>query len=348
MWLIVIDSYTKWLEVKKMKSTSALATCRKLREIFASLGLPRILVSDNGPQWTSDDFKQFCQSNNIQTIRSSPYHPKSNGLAERAVRTFKERMTASRDIDARLQQFLMSYRNAPQKSTGRPPSELIFGRRLRTRLELLKPDIRASMDKANFRQQLQHDKSATPRSFKDSDAVWVLNPSGSGYQPGEIHRRTGPLSYNVLMNEKIVRKHADQLRLRSRRAADAPDVPDADASDENDVITPEVPQPPPPPRQPEAPPPSPIPVRQPPPLPTASPSTSAPPPEVQHRKPTTSSRHRAAVAKEKETRADSSVQQPKDSITTAVSVQDQGQDVQTDVRRSTRIRRAPKVLYNPE
>jgi transposase InsO family protein len=110
MWMIVIDWYTKWLEVTKMKSTTALSTCIKRRKIFARLGPPRTVVSDNGPQFTSDEFKHFCQSNNIQAIRSSPYNPKTNGLAERAVRTFKERMTASRDvsdIDARLQKFLL-------------------------------------------------------------------------------------------------------------------------------------------------------------------------------------------------------------------------------------------------
>ena len=338
MWMIVIDSYTKWLEVIKMKSTTAVATCIRLREIFARLGLPRTVVSDNGPQFTSDEFQQFCQSNNIQAIRSSPYHPKTNGLAERAVRTFKERMTASRDvsdIDARLQKFLLSYRNAPQKSTGRPPSELMFGRRLRTRLDLLKPDVRSSIDKANFRQQLQHDKSATHRSFKGGDAVWVLNPSGSGYQPGEIHRRTGPLSYQVLTNGKTVRKHADQLRKRSRRATEVPEA-NADASDDSDATTLEVRSPSSPRQLEELLPSKAIPVRQPQLLHPTS------PPEVE------------AVTQEKEASAGSTVQL-KDQIEATVppqvaeQVQDQGQAVQAVpiIRRSTRVRHAPRVLYNP-
>jgi len=349
MWLIVIDSYTKWLEVKKMKSTSALATCRKLREIFASLGLPRTCVSDNGPQFTSDEFQQFCQSNNIQSIRSTPYHPRTNGLAERAVRTFKERMTASRDvsdIDARLQKFLLSYRNAPQKSTGRPPSELMFGRRLRTRLDLLKPDVRSSIDKANFRQQLQHDKSAVHRSFKAGDVVWVLNPSGFGHQPGEVHRRTGPLSYEVLMDDKTVRKHADQLRLRSRRVTSEAD---ADTSDGYDATIPEV-SPPPLPCQPEVS----TPAHQHSPRLPGSSSTSASFPAVQQRKSTAPSRHSAVVAKDAETGSGSSVPLKDHPMTADVPplAQGQGQDqrqaVQAAPRRSTRVRHAPKVLYNPD
>ena len=218
MWLLVIDAYSKWLEVVKMKTTTSAATIAKLREIFARQGVVRTLVTDNGPQWTSEEFKRWCSSNFIHHITGNPYHPKTNGLAERAVRTFKTRMSAARrttpDLHARLQKFLLTYRNTPQKSTGRAPSEMVLGRRLRTCLDLLRPDVRATMDAANFRQQRDHDRTATPRAFAAGDPVWVANNTGPGHQGGEVLRRTGPLSYVVLLNGNRVRKHADQLRFR--------------------------------------------------------------------------------------------------------------------------------------
>ena len=95
MFLIVIDAYTRWLEVIPVKNITSKTTVTKLREIFARFGLPRSIVSDNGPQLTSDEFEQFCREHDIKHIKVTPYHPKSNGLAERAVRTFKNRMEAS-------------------------------------------------------------------------------------------------------------------------------------------------------------------------------------------------------------------------------------------------------------
>ena len=184
---------------------------------FARLVVPRVLVSDNGPQFISDEFKEFCQRNGVQHIKSTPYHPKTNGLAERAVRTFKERMLAGKktdDVNTRLQKFLFSYRNTPQKSTGRPPAELLMGRRLRTCLDLLKPDVRGKLDASNFKSQRQHDEKSQSRTFMENDPVWVQNPNGSGSTSGKIFRRTGPLSYEVMIEGKRHRKHADQLRFR--------------------------------------------------------------------------------------------------------------------------------------
>ena len=74
------------------------------------------VVSDNGPQFASMEFKQFCNIATAAHVRSTPvpciYHPKTNALAERAVRTFKERVTMSRqhkkDLELRVQKFLIS------------------------------------------------------------------------------------------------------------------------------------------------------------------------------------------------------------------------------------------------
>ncbi len=90
MYLIVIDDHSKWLEVIPMGVCSAATTIQVLHILFAQFGLPESIVSDNGPQFIAKEFEHFCKSNGIEQIRVAPYHPSSNGLAERAVRIFKD------------------------------------------------------------------------------------------------------------------------------------------------------------------------------------------------------------------------------------------------------------------
>ena len=92
MFLVVIDAHSKWIEVFPMSHAIALTTVQHLRQLFAQFGIPDSIVSDNGTQFTAQEFQDFCKSNRIQHIRSSPYHPSSNGLAERAVQVFKQGM----------------------------------------------------------------------------------------------------------------------------------------------------------------------------------------------------------------------------------------------------------------
>ena len=82
---ILVDSHSKWLEVHMVHSTSTSAAVSKLRMIFATHGLPDVLVSDNGAAFTSEEFADFTSRNGIRHVTSSPHHPSTNGLAERAV-----------------------------------------------------------------------------------------------------------------------------------------------------------------------------------------------------------------------------------------------------------------------
>lgn len=94
MWLIVVDALTKWPGAIKMSSTTSGATIQKLDALFATHGFPEQIVSDNGPQFASKEFAQYCKENGINITLTPPYHPNSNGQAERYVQTFKEYQVA--------------------------------------------------------------------------------------------------------------------------------------------------------------------------------------------------------------------------------------------------------------
>ena len=88
-FLVLVDAHSKWPEVVEMNTTTTEATIRVLRRLFSSYGLPKQIISDNGPQFTSVEFQTFMKENGIKHIRSSPYHPASNGQVERFIQTFK-------------------------------------------------------------------------------------------------------------------------------------------------------------------------------------------------------------------------------------------------------------------
>ena len=94
-----------------------MCTIEKLRVAFAAHGLPEVIVSDNGSAFTSDEFGEFVKRNGITHITSAPYHPASNGPAERTVQTFKRYMEKQEkgkcSIETLVSRFLFSYRNTP-------------------------------------------------------------------------------------------------------------------------------------------------------------------------------------------------------------------------------------------
>ncbi|KFD64029.1 hypothetical protein M514_23739 [Trichuris suis] len=118
-FLIIVDAYSKWLEVRRMKSTTAENTITQLRELFATHGIPDSIVSDNGPQFTSEEFQLFCRNNLIKSILVSPYHPQSNGQVERMVQTVKDSLKRIiyGNWHKRLSSFLLTNHVTPSVAT---------------------------------------------------------------------------------------------------------------------------------------------------------------------------------------------------------------------------------------
>ena len=160
MFLIVVDAHSKWPIVILMTITTASRTIEELRKLFATHSLSEQLVSDNRPQFIGDEFGEFMrQSNGINHIKSALYHPATNGMAERFVQTFKQALCAAlaekKSISWKLANFLLVYRSTPHALTGETPAVLLIGRNIRTRLDILKPNLRKQVEDKQQDRELQ-------------------------------------------------------------------------------------------------------------------------------------------------------------------------------------------------
>ena len=90
MFLITIDAYSKWIDAQVVSEATSYKAIEHLRTLFATHGIPTTIVCDSGTPFTSAEFAEFTTKNGSHHVKVSPYHPSSNGLAERAVRTLKE------------------------------------------------------------------------------------------------------------------------------------------------------------------------------------------------------------------------------------------------------------------
>jgi len=157
MYLIIVDAYSKWLNVELMQEITAEKTIQKLRTVFSSHGITNKIVTDNGPTFHSEQFTDFANQNGIKHIFSSPYQPSTNGLAKKAVQTMKLalcQMQGPGSVEDKLSRFLFKYHIAPHSTTGVAPCELLMGHQLRSRLDLLHPEFTMSR-RVEKRQQNQ-------------------------------------------------------------------------------------------------------------------------------------------------------------------------------------------------
>ena len=233
MFLIVVDSHSKWLEVELMLSTTSTVTIGKLRKIFATHGLPEMIVTDNEPQFISEEFRSYLRSNGIRHATSAPYHPASNGMAERAVQIFKRRMRKmdkeKLPLEEKLAKVLFSYRDTHQSTTRISSAELLYGRRLRGKLDLLKPDVAARVRQQQARQKGYHDLHAATRGFVLGQRVWVRQHSGP-WEPGLVVAVSGPVSLVEMSDHRRLRCHSDQVRVQYSDAVPPSPAPTSSVS----------------------------------------------------------------------------------------------------------------------
>ena len=135
----------------------------------------RYICLCNGTCFTSSDFAKFTRRNHICHLKTAPYHPSSNGLAKRAVQTFKTVMKKqlTGTVHTKLSRFLFHYRLTPRTTTGVAPAELMLKQRPRSHLDLIVPDLKKKVTHQQWRQNSQHDITTRQRTFRQDELVMV-------------------------------------------------------------------------------------------------------------------------------------------------------------------------------
>lgn len=167
-YLLIVDSYSGYFDFKILKSITSKEVIKNLKTWFAVHGIPRLLESDNGPQFASKEFKDFTTSWQFEHRTSSPRYPKSNGLAERFVQTAKSMLKKCFKDGSDEKLALLNYRNTPRNDKIGSPNQRLMSRTTRSILpatvEQLKPKIVSGVEQQLIdirnQQKLYHDRGA--------------------------------------------------------------------------------------------------------------------------------------------------------------------------------------------
>ena len=227
-WLVLVDAYSKYPCIHPTTSTSSKSTTAILEQEFAHFGYPHTLVTDNATTFMSQEFQAWCKQRGIVHLTGAPYHPATNGAAERLIQSFKQALRkSSLPPKEALQEFLMQYRRIPFAS-GLSPSELLNGRRIRTKIDTLVPSIPHLLQGRQSRQASKHSNaedsevvSKVEHHYTLGDPCYALyfgprRDHDPRWVPAIVTKVHGTRSANVRVIPRgpTWRRHLDQLRPR--------------------------------------------------------------------------------------------------------------------------------------
>ncbi|XP_075779924.1 uncharacterized protein LOC142827821 [Pelodiscus sinensis] len=234
--LVLLDYATRYPEAIPLRNVHASTLAAELVKIFARVGLPEQILTDQGTNFTSRLMNELCKLLRIERLKTAIYHPQTDGLVERFNRTLKEMLRKfvgqePRDWDALLPALLFAIREVPQSSTGFSPFELLFGRHprgildiirenweeqgtrvqgsvqyvlnLREKLHRLGEFAKENLEQAQAKQARYYNQGAQLRVFDPGQRVLVLLPTPGSkllakwQGPFEILRRVGDVDYEV-------------------------------------------------------------------------------------------------------------------------------------------------------
>ncbi|KAL3977676.1 G protein-coupled receptor [Sarotherodon galilaeus] len=240
--LVLCDYATRYPEAFPLRRVKARQIANCLIQMFSRVGIPKEILTDQGSNFTSNLLKEVYKLLGITGIKTSPYHPQTDGLVERFNKTLKSMLRrfvreSGKDWDQWLPFLLFAYREVPQASTGFSPFQLLYGHNVRGPLDVLReaweeasPEKQCSSlsyvlkmrDKleqfqelahchlvsAQQRQKQNYDKTARRRAFKEGQKVLLLLPTTESsllakwQGPFVVNRKVGPVTYELNMPDR--------------------------------------------------------------------------------------------------------------------------------------------------
>ncbi|XP_055634225.1 uncharacterized protein K02A2.6-like [Toxorhynchites rutilus septentrionalis] len=182
--LVVVDCYSRYIEVVEMDTTTTKNVTRELMTMFSRYGIPSFLKADNAPQISSDceEFNEFCSTNGIKLLNTIPYWPQSNGEVERQNRSILKRLRISQELGKdwrnELRLYLLTYHSSKHPTTGKSQAELMFGRQIKSKLPTISSFLedegvreRDAVIKEKGKEYSDRRRQAKESNIKEGDVV---------------------------------------------------------------------------------------------------------------------------------------------------------------------------------
>ncbi|XP_044748562.1 uncharacterized protein K02A2.6-like [Coccinella septempunctata] len=221
MFLLVVDYYTKWVELIKLEHNAhSISVVNILKTLFGRFGIPAVIISDGGPQFSSLAFNNFSKKWGFKHIFTSAQYPQSNGMVERTKQTIKKLLRKAREEDKDIELVLLLYRNTPLEC-GFSPAQLMFSRNLRdilpTTTEALRPqnvnfqNYNKTLSSRKTREKYYYNRShKNLKPLKKNNRVRYQDYSGSNWKVGKIIDKPRERSY-------VIEKENGNQIFRNRR-----------------------------------------------------------------------------------------------------------------------------------
>lgn len=209
-FLVISDQYSKWLEIYWKNRTTAEEIIKCFREYFARWGISELLITDNGPPFRSKEFLRFLSQNGVATLPPSAYHPQSNGAAENAVQTIKDKIKKIVEADGITVQeastrFLLDYHSAAHSITNKSPAEMQIGRKICTRFDVMM-QRKAATEVENFRgtrsPEIKVGQAVLVRQYSENCPKWT---------EAIVEKKIGEAMVSCDTEDGKIRRHLDQV-----------------------------------------------------------------------------------------------------------------------------------------
>lgn len=209
-FFVMVDAFSKWPEVRIVRNITAKTIIRECKNIFASFGIPKTLVTYNGRTFISEEFQKFLKNYGITHKCTAPYNPAMNGQAERFIQTIKNALKRANahesNLETKMEEILLQYRSAPLAITKISSAELFLGRKVRTKIDLLFPNEKEDKDNVN--------EKIIVKELGTGSRVACRNYVGhERWKFGTIQERTGKLHYKIRLDDgRTWKRHLNQIR----------------------------------------------------------------------------------------------------------------------------------------
>eukprot|EP00731_Ephydatia_muelleri_P001018 Em0001g1018a len=235
-YLLIVDYYSRFIEFCRLPNTSSSMVIIHTKSIFARHGIPKSVRSDNGPQFSAMEYGKFAEEWGFAHVTSSPYHPQSNGLAEKSVQIIKRMLNKSKRDGQDPYLNLLELRNTRVGDIG-SPAQLLMGRRLRTSLPVkatqleprtINPDcVKSHLQQEQQKRKLYYDEGSKPLiPLQKGENAW-MQIQGEWKPVKVLGTAEAPASYHVKSAScKVYRRN--RKHLRPRRADDLEDQSESD------------------------------------------------------------------------------------------------------------------------